>query len=199
MLFLTPAAAVNGAADCSETASWTSVRQVAHTGIGDPITNLRAGRQDCYDRLVVDFDGLQAGYSVGYVDEVRWGGSGFVIPLRGGAKLEIIVLAPGHDGDFNPTYDPPIPSEAVNVSGFETFRQVAWGSSFESQSVVGLGVRERLPFRVLSLGAPGRLVIDVAHTWTAQAFPSLSPLGNFESATGVAGGIEVKASESAEA
>jgi hypothetical protein len=40
---------------------------------------------------------------------------------------------------------------------------VAWAGSFEGQSTIGLGVRARLPFRVLQL--PGRLVIDVAHHW----------------------------------
>jgi hypothetical protein len=51
----------------------------------------------------------------------------------------------------------------VNVTGFSTFRQVAWAGSFEGQTTVGLGVRARLPFRVFTL--PGRVVVDVAHVW----------------------------------
>lgn len=56
------------------------------------------------------------------------------------------------------------------MSGYSTFRQVAWGGSFEGQSTIGLGVRARLPYRVLTLTdtATGRtrVVIDVAHRWS---------------------------------
>ena len=54
------------------------------------------------------------------------------------------------------------------MAGYGTFRQVAWAGSFEGQSTIGLGVRARLPFRVLVLDGPGddaRLVVDVAHSW----------------------------------
>jgi hypothetical protein len=54
------------------------------------------------------------------------------------------------------------------VTGYQTFRQVAWAGSFEGQSTIALGVRARLPFRVFTLAGPGtgsRLVIDVAHFW----------------------------------
>ena len=59
----------------------------------------------------------------------------------------------------------------MDVSGYRTFRQVAWGGSFEGQTTLGLGVHARLPFRVTVLaGAPGcpkgaRVVVDVAHAW----------------------------------
>ena len=71
----------------------------------------------------------------------------------------------------SPTYTPANRTELVNVSGYRTFRQVAWAGSFEGISSIGLGVRARLPFRVLAVtGIPGstngtRVVIDVAHAW----------------------------------
>lgn len=133
------------------------------------INNLRAGRNECYDRLVVDLGpGAAAGYVVSYVPQVTQDGSGFPVPLAGGAFLQIAVFAPGHDGNYNPTYHPADPRHAVNVSGFSTFRQVAWLGTFEATSGIGLGVRARLPFRVFNLAGPGsgsRLVIDVAHHW----------------------------------
>ena len=55
----------------------------------------------------------------------------------------------------------------TNVSGYQTFRQVAWAGSFEGYTTLGLGVRARLPFKVFTLDGPGsgsRLVVDVAHT-----------------------------------
>ena len=59
-------------------------------------------------------------------------------------------------------------SELTDVTGYQTFRQVAWAGSFEGYSSLGLGVRARLPFRVQTLPGPGagsRLVLDVAHFW----------------------------------
>jgi hypothetical protein len=56
----------------------------------------------------------------------------------------------------------------TDISGYQTFRQVAYAGSFEGYTSIGLGVRARLPFRVFTLDGPGsgsRLVVDVAHFW----------------------------------
>lgn len=135
-----------------------------------PVTNVRAGQHTCFDRLVVDLRAAPApGYFVGYVSQVVEDGSGRPVPLRGGAFLHVSVLAPGHDSNGTPTYSPPNRAEAVDVSGFRTFRQVAFAGDFEGATTLGLGVRARLPFRVFALAGPGgrtRLVIDVAHRWS---------------------------------
>jgi hypothetical protein len=127
------------------------------------MVGLRAGQHDCYDRLVFDFDGPVDGFWVSYVDTVTEDGSGTPIPLRGGARLAVTVHAPAYDQHFTPTYTFANRSELVNVTGYQTFRQVAWAGSWEGTTMVGLGVRARLPFRVFTL--PGQVVIDVAHRW----------------------------------
>ncbi|WP_235900383.1 AMIN-like domain-containing (lipo)protein [Lolliginicoccus suaedae] len=132
------------------------------------VTNVRSGRHACFDRLVVDVAGPVAGYNVRYVDVVRAQGSGFEVPLRGGAQLQVVVHAPAYNEHGNSTYWPADRSELVNVWGYDTFRQVAFAGTFEGQTSLGLGVRARLPFRVFTLEGPGtssRVVIDVAHYW----------------------------------
>ncbi|GAB7192910.1 hypothetical protein NUM3379_36190 [Kineococcus sp. NUM-3379] len=132
------------------------------------VAGVRAGRHACFDRLVVDVDGGLPGHFVRYVREVRADGSGDPVPLRGGARLEVVATAPAHDEDGRSTFVPADPAEVVDVRGFRTFRQVGWGSTFEGNTTVGLGVRARLPFRVQVLDGPGdtdRLVVDVAHRW----------------------------------
>jgi hypothetical protein len=134
--------------------------------------DVRAGRHRCFDRLVVDLDGNAAGaYSVRYVPQVTFDGSGDPVPLRGGAFLEVIVRASvlATDGFFTPSGD------ILDVSAYRTFRQIGWGGSFEGQTTIGLGVRARLPFRAFVLPGPGsnlpgpgsnsRVVVDVAHRW----------------------------------
>jgi hypothetical protein len=132
------------------------------------VENVRTGRHDCYDRLVVDLAGAAPGYTVRYVDQVTEDGSGRVIPLRGGARLQITVYAAAYDLDGDLTYLPANPKELTDVGGYRTFRQDAWAGTFEGYTTLGLGVRARLPFRVLQLAGPGtgsRVVVDVAHTW----------------------------------
>jgi len=162
---LVPAASASTTPYCGIT--WGSLGRSAGDYTAGPVDDARAGQHGCYDRFVVDLDGKPTGYRVQYVTTVRQDGSGHVVPLRGGAKLRIIVKAPAYDSAGRPTF-PATESELVSVSGFRTFRQIAGAGSFEGQTTIGLGVRARLPFRVFVLDGPGtgsRLVIDVAHRW----------------------------------
>jgi hypothetical protein len=144
--------------------TWGSLAKTAAPTTQPHVTNLRAGRHDCYDRLVFDVGGGNVtGYRVEYVGTVYEDPTGRVVPLRGGAKLQIVAQAPSYDLAGNLTYHFANRAELVNVSGYRTFRQVAWAGSFEGQTNIGLGVRARLPFRVFTM--PGRLVVDVAHLW----------------------------------
>jgi hypothetical protein len=136
------------------------------------LSNVRAGRQACYDRLVIDIRGTSMrSYRAEYVGQVTEDPSGRPVPLRGGAFLQIAVGASDHTTSGVLTYTPANRHELVDVTGFSAFRQVAWAGSSEGISSVGLGVRARLPFRVTTLtGIPGsstgtRVVIDVAHSW----------------------------------
>ncbi|MBC7303052.1 MAG: hypothetical protein H5T78_19160 [Nocardia sp.] len=129
------------------------------------VTNVRAGRHECFDRVVVDLAGPTAGYLVRYVDTVTEDGSGAPVPLRGGAFLQVTVNARAYDDAGNMTYRPADRTELADVNGYRTLRQLAWAVSFEGQSSMGLGVRARLPFRVSTLDNPARVVIDIAHYW----------------------------------
>ena len=118
--------------------------------------------------MVFDLVGGLAGYRVRYVSAVTDQGRGAVVPLRGGAFLQVDLLHPAYDVNGAPTYSPPNQRELLPVAGYRTLRQAAWGGSFEGYTTIGLGVRARLPMRVFTLAGPGdgsRLVVDVAHHW----------------------------------
>jgi hypothetical protein len=147
---------------------WGSLPEIHDEMSSGPLVNVRAGRHQCFDRLVLDFRGKADGYRVEYVSAVRSDGSGEVIPVRGGARLQITVEAPAYDAGYRPTFRPANRNEVVDVAGWNTFRQVVFAGSYEGQTTLGLGVRARLPFRVFTLDGPGtgsRIVIDVAHHW----------------------------------
>ncbi|WP_447008791.1 AMIN-like domain-containing (lipo)protein [Saccharothrix sp. DSM 118769] len=156
-----PGAAI--AANACAPVDWGSGAKHAPSGSQGALTDIRSGQHECFDRLVLDFGGVNEGYSAEYVDEVAHEGSGKVVPLRGGGKLRVSVSSPAHDGAGEETYSPANRSELVDVTGYATFRQAAWAGSFEGRSTIGLGTRALLPFRVFTL--PGRVVVDVAHTW----------------------------------
>lgn len=163
------AAPSSSAAGCAT--HWGSLVKKQTPSTSGQITGVRSGRHRCFDRLVVDVNAHRSGrpgYRVGYVKTVALEGAGSKVPLRGGARLQIVVRAPAYDDHGRATYTPAHPKELVDVSGYRTFRQVAWAGSFEGQTTIGLGVRARLPFRVFVLDAADgghRVVVDVAHRW----------------------------------
>jgi hypothetical protein len=147
--------------------TWGSLPKSAGRLSSAPLVNVRAGQHDCYDRIVMDIRGKSVGYKVSYVSTV-YDQAGRPMKLRGGAFLQIDLLNPAYDGSGHSTYNPKNRSEIVNLTGYRTFRQAAFGGSYEGYTTIGLGVRARLPFRVFTLDGPGdltRIVIDVAHKW----------------------------------
>ena len=126
----------------------------------EPLVGVRAGRLPCYDRFVIDVRGFGPGG--GGVRDVYYGavytqGQGLKLALAGGASLDITLSPPNYNID----------------TGFDTFRQVAYGGSFERYTTIGLGVWTGSrsgssssgpgPGPGPGPGADSRLVIDVAH------------------------------------
>ncbi len=150
---------------------WGSTPEHSEQYDREALLDVRSGRHACFDRLVLDLGGQDAtfgSYDVRYVAGVTQDGSGFPVPVRGGAVLQVVVHAPAYDDQGRPTYRPRDPRELVAVGGYATLRQVAWAGSFEGRTTLAVGVRARLPFRVFTLAGPGghsRIVIDVAHRW----------------------------------
>ena len=139
------APAASAHAYCGQT--WGSAAKGASGPGGGQLRDVRAGRHACFDRLVLDLDVPRRGWSVRYVDAVKEDGSGRVVPVRGGARLEVAVWS-----GVRPTDSFFVsPGTLVDTSGYRTFRHVAWAGSFEDVTTVGLGVRTRLPFRAFAL------------------------------------------------
>jgi hypothetical protein len=165
------AAAVTTAVAATCPTGWGSLPEAStFQGVGH-LTNVRTGQHACFDRIVFDIAGKPSWFRVQYVKDISSVGEGKLIPVRGGAKLAIVLLAASYEetnGTNHYTYDPANYDELTNVTGYRTFRQVVSAGSFEGTTEIGLGVRARLPFRVFTLTGPGtssRVVVDVAHSW----------------------------------
>ncbi|HEX7277677.1 MAG TPA: hypothetical protein VF244_09920 [Acidimicrobiales bacterium] len=151
--------------------TWGSLAK-AHAATAEPnLTTTRTGRHDCYDRVVFEFEGTLDGYRVEYVDQVRTEPDGWVLPVAGGARLQLTLWADIVDETGRWTYPADLPHD---LTGYKTLRDLKVGGSNEIghlgewHTTFGIGVRARLPFRAFVLAGPGthsRLVIDVAHRW----------------------------------
>ncbi|MFV0131433.1 hypothetical protein ACLGI4_27610 [Streptomyces sp. HMX112] len=160
-------APVGHAAEACSTA-WGSGVKSAGEAQADPLSTITTQRGRCFDRMIFDTGGAKGDlrHYVGYVGTFRQDGSGDRIPVSGGAILQIFVSAPSYDSTTGkPSYDAKAgqPLPGVNLTGYRTFKDTRFGASFEGQTQIGLGVRARLPFRVLQSG--DNLIVDVAHTW----------------------------------
>ncbi|MFJ3894502.1 hypothetical protein [Streptomyces sp. NPDC090083] len=156
-----PAVARTAAVDCAVT--WGSLDKTGGAVASRRLTDVRAGQHECFDRLVFDAQGTAAdpiGYTVRYVDVLRQDPSDVVVPIKGGAVLEISLFSSRYDPATGQPY-PPLP--AVDVTGYRTFREFKVTGGSEGYTQAGLGVRARLPFHVFQTA--NHLVVDVAHTW----------------------------------
>ncbi|WP_030371599.1 AMIN-like domain-containing (lipo)protein [Streptomyces rimosus] len=164
------AASATGAAPAAacDTAGWGSALKSADAGAHKPLTNIRTGQHDCFDRMVFEVPtagGKPVGYRIGYVKELHQDGSGDLIKVGGGAILEIRVAAPSYDPGTGRTTYPgkagkPLPG--VNIAGYRSFKDTRFAASFEGDTQIGLGVAKRLPFRVTQQN--NQLIVDVAHS-----------------------------------
>jgi hypothetical protein len=134
------------------------------------LVNVRTGQHDCYDRVVFDFQGPATGYDVAYADHVYSQGKGDQLNVAGGAQLRVVLLANAYDVQTGAvTYPHGVGDHVADVTRYQTLRDVVYGGTFEGYTTLGVGVRARLPFRVLTVAGPGtssRIVIDVAHRWS---------------------------------
>jgi len=128
----------------------------------------------CADRAVFRVNGAgRFGGHARYVDVVRAGRSGDLVPVSGAAAIEIVVNTPafGHAGSASghqPGRTPwRVGQEVVQVpAGWPSLRQVRYaGANDFSESVIAVGVQERRAFSMFWRAGDGysELVIEIAH------------------------------------
>lgn len=157
---------------CAATSGWSTEQRGSGTMSRDALYLVRAGRHDCFDRIVFDVNGpADAGYAVRYVPVVTSDPKGDPLPVPGGAALEVVVRAPALGTDDS-GHQPgrvlaSIGDTLVTTPGWPSLRAVRFAGSFEGLSTFAVGVRAKLPFRVFTQVGPvdqvRRVVVDIAH------------------------------------
>lgn len=125
------------------------------------LTDVRIGRHDGFDRVVLELVGEAPSYRVGYADEpVRADGSGDAVEVAGDAALEV-RLAPASGFDMAAgaaSYEGPL---RIAAPGAGVVQEVVRTGDFEAQLAWVIGVAGQVPFSVTLLEDPTRLVVDL--------------------------------------
>ena len=152
------------AQDGIDTMPGASTRPVHAPATGDEVallTDVRAARHEGFDRVVFEFRNALPGYDVRYMSgPVREDGSGKAVTLAGNhvarIRMENALDADLTQEDAPLTYTgprrfrpgTPVVAELARVGGFEAV--LTWAA----------GLQDRVDFRVSTLSAPARLVVD---------------------------------------
>jgi hypothetical protein len=124
--------------------------------------DLRFGVHDGFDRVVVDLAGAGTpGWLGQYVEDPTQQAAGEPVYVLGDAYLQILVR-----GVVYPTEAGAQPFEGprtITPASGGVIKEVRYGSEFEGQVEIWIGLTSDQPFRVFSLTDPTRVVIDAQH------------------------------------
>ncbi|WNV75308.1 hypothetical protein [Geodermatophilus sp. DSM 44513] len=125
------------------------------------VTEIRTGRQDGYDRVVLELGGTGTpGWDVRYVDQASSQGSGSPIEVAGDAALQVTVTGAGYP--YSTGVEEWAGPDPLPGNGTVTVTEVAWDATYEGTSVAVVGTTGEAPFRVYALQDPTRIVVEVA-------------------------------------
>jgi peptidoglycan hydrolase-like protein with peptidoglycan-binding domain len=140
----------------------TTPMTAGSTGFG-LLTAVRLGAHPGFERVVFEFRAALPGFGVRYVDPpIVADGSGDPVPVEGSAFLQArMEPASGFDLDAGvPVFTGPDRISGASA-GTAVVREVVRTGDFEAVLTWVVGVGSRAGFRVTTLPAPSRLVIDV--------------------------------------
>lgn len=133
----------------------------ADAGAGQEITDVRTGRHDGFDRVVLDLTGdeVALGWFARLVDEPAEAASGRPVEVEGERFLELGIAGIDWTTEAPERYD----GSTVTGQGTEVVTEVVHGVLFEGQQQIFVGLRQDTEYRVFALDEPARIVIDVRH------------------------------------
>lgn len=124
------------------------------------VINLRYGHHQRFDRVVIRIRGPFPGGRAHYQRDFTYDPSGLAVPIRGRSGLQVsLTPAYGHDGAGNNLYVGP----RIARPRFPTLKALAYTGDFEGYVTFAFALTYRAPYRVFTLDAPHRIVIDFRH------------------------------------
>jgi hypothetical protein len=124
------------------------------------VVDLRFGHHARFDRVVIRiraaFPGGRANYQRNFTED----GSGEPVPIQGRSGLRVALTpAYAHDDEGDNIYRGPL----LARPRFQTLKALAFTGDFEGVVSFAFALRHRAPYRIFTLNAPRRIVIDFRH------------------------------------
>ena len=125
------------------------------------LTDVRAARHEGFDRVVFEFRNTLPGYDVRYVSRpVRQDGSGKIVPIDGTYVVRI-RMENALDADLSQASAPLTYTGPQRFTpGTPEVAELARTGGFEGVLTWVAGLEDRVDFRVSTLDAPPRLIVD---------------------------------------
>lgn len=137
----------------------TAPAKIAETAL---LVRVAVAGHDGYDRIVFQFRNGLPGYRVEYVEPpLREDGSGNLVKLDGDAFV-VVRMEPASGFDLSVPEGELIYTGPRRIAGDGTsvVREVVRTGDFEAVLTWAIGLDGRVPFRVLTLDEPARIVVD---------------------------------------
>ncbi len=141
------------------TGTVTAPARIAETALFERVA---VAGHDGYDRVVFQFRNGVPGYRVEYVEPpLREDGSGNVVNLDGDAFV-VVRMEPASGFDLSVPEGELVYTGPRRIAGNGTsvVRELARSGDFEAVLSWAIGLNGRVPFRVLTLDGPARIVVD---------------------------------------
>ena len=150
-----------GAIDTMAGASTKPVVVPAKNKVTALLTGIRVARHEGYDRVIFQFANAVPGYDIRYVKRpIRQDASGKVMQVKGAFVLQI-RMKNALDADLTKSTAPRTYTGPLRFSpGTPEIVELVKTGGFEAVLTWVASVRDRVDFRVMTLKAPARLVID---------------------------------------
>ena len=151
-----PAATSTTTTTASSSFSTTAVSTPENSAQGE-LVDVQVGDHDGFTRVVFRFANAVPGYSVKAADPpFVQDGSGKEIAVEGNGHLAVRLIARAHDDEGKTT----VPT-TIALPKTSSVRTVALLGDFEGVVNYVIGLSEPKGFKVFTLSAPARLVVDI--------------------------------------
>jgi len=141
----------------------------AAAGAPATVVGVRTAAHEGFDRVTIELAGSSPGYRAAWrTTPPRHCASGAAVPMAGGAWLEVrLDPAQAHDAQGRATLE----TRPQAQPGLTAVQALQMTCDFEGVVSWALGAPRALPFRVMPLTDPPRVVVDVGHATAAAASP----------------------------
>lgn len=142
---------------------WTSkkISRIAGGDINSEFKEIRAAKQNGFDRFTVEFKGDLPNWEVGYVKApIPFSESGEHLKIDGKAFVVVAFSVVPYPDSPPEKFVLEFPAEKLKLLVINEIKNSDW---FEGYLSFAVGLKEKKLYRVRELSKPARLVIDFKH------------------------------------